>query len=64
MRLYTIISIIIISVLSMNQASAVTFSPNDIEWDSAVTGTLHNGQTLTNGESSTVPCGRARCKRH
>jgi hypothetical protein len=50
MRWYTIVSIIIILVLSMNLASAVAFSPNDIEWDSAVTGTLHIGQTLTSGD--------------
>ncbi|MBU4139736.1 MAG: hypothetical protein KJ729_07360, partial [Euryarchaeota archaeon] len=34
----------------MNQASAVTFSPSDIEWAAAVTGTLHKGGTLTNEE--------------
>lgn len=50
MRRYPIFSIIIIFVLSMNQASAVTFSTGDIEWAAAVTGTLHKGGTLTNGE--------------
>ena len=50
MRWYTIVSIIIILDVSMNMASAVTFSPSDIEWATAVTGTLHKGGTLTNGE--------------
>ncbi len=50
MRWYPIVSIIIILALSMNQASAVTFSPSDIEWATAVTGTLYKGGTLTNGE--------------
>jgi len=50
MRWYTIVSVIIILALSMNQASAVTFSPGDIQWATAVTGTLHKGGTLTNGE--------------
>jgi len=50
MRWYTAVLIIIILTLSMNQASAVTFSPSDIEWAAAVTGTLHKGGTLTNEE--------------
>lgn len=50
MRWYTTVSIIIILALSMNQASAATFSPGEIEWATAVTGTLHKGGTLTNGE--------------
>ncbi|GFO97956.1 hypothetical protein ig2599ANME_2167 [groundwater metagenome] len=50
MRWYPIVSIIIILTLSMNQASAVTFSARDIEWAASVTGTLHKGGTLTNGE--------------
>ncbi len=43
-------AVLIISLLIVNQASAVTFSPSDIEWASAVSGTLHKGGTLTNGE--------------
>jgi hypothetical protein len=48
MRRYFVI--IFIFILAVNQASAVIFSPNDIEWASAVSGTLHKGGTLTNGE--------------
>jgi uncharacterized repeat protein (TIGR01451 family) len=49
MRRYTAVLIIILA-LSMNQASAATFTPSDIEWAAAVTGDLHKGGTLTNGE--------------
>lgn len=48
MRRYFVI--LFIFILAVNQASAVIFSPNDIEWASAVSGTLHKGGTLTNGE--------------
>jgi len=48
MRRYFILLLIIL--LAVNQVSAVMFSPNDIEWASAVSGTLHKGGTLTNGE--------------
>ncbi|MFH1323506.1 MAG: hypothetical protein ABIH80_06770, partial [Methanobacteriota archaeon] len=48
MRRYFVI--LFIFILVVNQASAVIFSPNDIEWASAVSGTLHKGGTLTNGE--------------
>ena len=48
MRRYFVILFIIL--LAVNQASAILFSPNDIEWASAVSGTLHKGGTLTNGE--------------
>lgn len=47
MRLYFILLIILIS--SLNPSAAVAFSPNDIEWTSAVSGTLHQGETLENG---------------
>ncbi len=48
MRWY--LTILIIILLTADQAFAVTFSPNDIEWASAVSGTLYRGGTLTNGE--------------
>jgi uncharacterized repeat protein (TIGR01451 family) len=48
MRRYFVI--LFISILLVNQVSAVIFSPTDIEWASAVSGTLHKGGTLTNGE--------------
>ncbi|MDO8728136.1 MAG: hypothetical protein Q7J35_18945 [Candidatus Methanoperedens sp.] len=48
MRRYFVILFIIL--LAVDQTSAILFSPNDIEWASAVSGTLHKGGTLTNGE--------------
>jgi uncharacterized repeat protein (TIGR01451 family) len=46
MRRYIIIFIII--SLSINSSSA--FFPNDIEWGTATSSTLHKGGTITNGE--------------
>jgi hypothetical protein len=43
-------AILFIFILAVDQTSAVIFSPNDIEWTAAVSGTLHKGGTLTNGE--------------
>lgn len=40
---------LIIILWSINLASAASFSPNDIEWAAAVSGTLYKGGTLTNG---------------
>ncbi|MDD5615322.1 MAG: hypothetical protein PHH85_03890 [Candidatus Methanoperedens sp.] len=48
MRRYFVI--LFVFILGVNQASAVIFNPDDIEWASAVSGTLHKGGTLTNGE--------------
>lgn len=48
MRRYFVILFIIL--LAVYPVSAAIFSPNDIEWASAVSGTLHKGGTLTNGE--------------
>jgi hypothetical protein len=48
MRRYFVI--LFIFILAVTQASAVIFSPNDIEWASAVSGNLHKGGTLTNEE--------------
>ncbi len=48
MRRYFVILFIIL--LAVDQTSAILFSPNDIEWASAVSGTLHKDGTLTNGE--------------
>lgn len=48
MRRYFVI--VFIFILVVNQASAVIFGPNDIEWASAVSGTLHKGEKLTHGE--------------
>ncbi len=39
-----------ILTLSMNLASVAAFSPSDIEWADSVSGELHKGGTLTNGE--------------
>ena len=48
MRKYS--AILFIFILAANQASAVIFSPNDIEWAAAVSGNLYKGGSLTNGE--------------
>ncbi len=48
MRWYFVI--LFVFILGVNHASAVIFNPDDIEWASAVSGTLHKGGTLTNGE--------------
>lgn len=48
MRRY--LAALIVILLSMSLASAATYSPNDIEWATAVSGTLNKGSTLTNGE--------------
>lgn len=34
--------------------SAQSFNPNDIEWESAASGTLHKNEKLTNGEYSVI----------
>ncbi|VVB84834.1 Uncharacterised protein [uncultured archaeon] len=43
-------ALLIITILMTIQASAATFNPDDIEFAYNVTGTLHRGGTLTNGE--------------
>lgn len=48
MKLY--LAIIFIILLTANQASAVDFNSNDIEWAAANTSTLHKGGTMTNGD--------------
>lgn len=48
MKKYVLILIIILWSASL--ASAASFSPNDIEWAAAVSGTLYKGNTLTNGQ--------------
>lgn len=42
--------IIIIILMSASVTSAAVFSPRDIEWDTAATGTLYKGGILTNGD--------------
>jgi hypothetical protein len=44
------VPILIIILWSAALASAASFSPNDIEWAVAVSGTLYKGNTLTNGQ--------------
>lgn len=44
------LAVLIIIIWYVNLASAASFSPNDIEWASAVSGTLSKGGTLTSGE--------------
>ena len=41
---------LIVIILSINLTSAATFTTADIEWDTATTGTLYKGGTLTNGD--------------
>ncbi len=56
-------AILFIIFLCMSISSAAGFSPGDIEWGTAVSGTLYRGDTLANGEymvkaeqfSSSVP---------
>jgi uncharacterized repeat protein (TIGR01451 family) len=43
------IAFIIIILLFVNITPAASYSPGDIEWDTAATGTLSKGGTLTNG---------------
>jgi len=47
MRRYFVLFIILL--LAVNQASAVIFEPNDIEWISDISGTLHKGGTISSG---------------
>lgn len=47
MRRYFVI--VIIFILAVNQASAVIFEPNDIEWISDTSATLHKGGTFSTG---------------
>ena len=47
MRRYLVI--LFVFILAVNQASAVIFEPNDIEWISDTSGTLHKGGTLSSG---------------
>jgi len=47
MRRYVVILFILI--LAINQAFAVIFDPDDIEWISDTSGTLHKGGTLSSG---------------
>ncbi len=44
------LAVLIIILCYVNLASAATFSPNDIEWTSAVSNTLSKGGTMTSGE--------------
>lgn len=44
------VPILIIILWSAALASAASFSPGDIEWAAAVSGTLYKGNTLTNGQ--------------
>jgi uncharacterized repeat protein (TIGR01451 family) len=44
------VPVLIIILWSATLASAASFSPNDIEWAAAVSGTLYKGNTLTNGQ--------------
>lgn len=46
------IAFIIIIFLSVNITPVASYSPSDIEWDTAATGTLYRGGTLTNGNYS------------
>lgn len=48
MRWYTVL--LIITILMVVQATGATFSPDDIEFANNVSGTLHRGGTVTNGE--------------
>jgi len=56
MRWYTIVSIIIILALVYESGICCDYSPGDIEWATAVTGTLHKGGTLTNGNTWSRRC--------
>lgn len=47
MRRYT--GALVIAIWLVAQAPAGAFNPNDIEWSAAVTGTLHKGESLSNG---------------
>ncbi len=44
------LAVLIIILWSVSLASAASYSPGDIEWAAAVSGTLNKGGTLTNGE--------------
>ena len=52
MRRYLAVIILVIVFGSMDIVSAAIFSPGDIEWASATSGTLSKGQTMTAGNFS------------
>ncbi|MCX9012975.1 MAG: hypothetical protein OIN66_17885 [Candidatus Methanoperedens sp.] len=48
MRRYT--GALVIAIWLVSQAPAAAFSPSDIEWSAAVTGTLHKGESMIDGD--------------